>query len=208
MSAGIWRKVARWYICSTATFDYIGSEKVEGLAVAAMPTFVSVNHRVLRLVTTQWTGDTEDLFRHRLYVLSPAANAPELDLLGVLGEESEARIGKPNEDLYGVRFMGDRAYMVTFERIDPLYVIDLSTPSAPRIVGELEVPGFSDLLHEVTDDLLLGLGSSERGFPKLELYNISDISTDFSRVDRARCRSGLGIQSRTIQSLRLYLSSG
>jgi len=165
------------------SFDYIGSEKIEGdLYSGGNADFrISESSGALRLVTTQWTGDPEDSFRHRLYVVSPEANAPELEVLGVLGEDPEARIGKPNEDLYGVRFMGDRAYMVTFERIDPLYVIDLSVPSAPAIVGELEVPGFSDLLHEVSDDLLLGLGSSERRFPKLELYNVSDVSRPISQ---------------------------
>ena len=165
------------------SFDYMGSEKVEGdLYSGGNVDFrISESSRALRLVTTQWTGDPEDSFRHRLYVVSPEANAPELEVLGVMGEAPEARIGKPNEDLYGVRFMGDRAYMVTFERIDPLYVIDLSVPSAPAILGELEVPGFSDLLHEVSDDLLLGLGSSERRFPKLELYNVSDVSRPISQ---------------------------
>ena len=56
-------------------------------------------------------------------------------------------IGKPNERLYGVRFLGDTAYAVTFERIDPLYAIDLSNPLDPFIAGELEVTGFSDFLH-------------------------------------------------------------
>ena len=165
------------------SFDYMGSEKVEGdLYSGGNADFrISESSGALRLVTTQWTGDPEDSFRHRLYVVSPEASAPELEVLGVLGDDPEARIGKPNEDLYGVRFMGDRAYMVTFERIDPLYVIDLSVPSAPAIVGELEVPGFSDLLHEVSDDLLLGLGSSERRFPKLELYNVSDVSRPISQ---------------------------
>ena len=165
------------------SFDYMGSEKVEGdLYSGGNADFrISESSGALRLVTTQWTGDPEDSFRHRLYVVSPEADAPELEVLGVLGDDPEARIGKPNEDLYGVRFMGDRAYMVTFERIDPLYVIDLSVPSAPAIVGELEVPGFSDLLHEVSDDLLLGLGSSERRFPKLELYNVSDVSRPISQ---------------------------
>jgi hypothetical protein len=165
------------------SFDYIGSEKVEGdLYSGGNADFrISESSGAVRLVTTQWTGDPEDSFRHRLYVVSPEASAPELEVLGLLGDDPEARIGKPNEDLYGVRFMGDRAYMVTFERIDPLYVIDLSIPSAPAIVGELEVPGFSDLLHEVSDDLLLGLGSSERRFPKLELYNVSDVSRPISQ---------------------------
>ena len=165
------------------SFYYMGSEKVEGdLYSGGNADFrISESSGALRLVTTQWTGDPEDSFRHRLYVVSPEANAPELEVLGVLGDDPEARIGKPNEDLYGVRFMGDRAYMVTFERIDPLYVIDLSVPSAPAIVGELEVPGFSDLLHEVSDDLLLGLGSSERRFPKLELYNVTDVSRPISQ---------------------------
>ena len=165
------------------SFDYMGSEKVEGdLYSGGNADFrISESSGAVRLVTTQWTGDPEDSFRHRLYVVRPEPSAPELEVLGLLGDDPEARIGKPNEDLYGVRFMGDRAYMVTFERIDPLYVIDLSIPSAPAIVGELEVPGFSDLLHEVSDDLLLGLGSSERRFPKLELYNISDVSRPISQ---------------------------
>ena len=165
------------------SFDYMGSEKVEGdLYSGGNADFrISESSGAVRLVTTQWTGDPEDSFRHRLYVVRPEASAPELEVLGLLGDDPEARIGKPNEDLYGVRFMGDRAYMVTFERIDPLYVIDLSVPSAPAIVGELEVPGFSDLLHEVSDDLLLGLGSSERRFPKLELYNVSDVSRPISQ---------------------------
>ena len=171
------------HLLARDSFDYLGSESVEGeLYSGGNADFrISESGGVLRLVTTEWTGDPEDAFTHRLFTFSPADSAPELDILGVLGDAPGARIGKPNEDLYGVRFMGDRAYMVTFERIDPLYVIDLSDPAQPSIVGELEVPGFSDLLHEVSDDLLLGLGSSERFFPKLELYNISDVTSPTSQ---------------------------
>ena len=171
------------HLLARDSFDYLGSESVEGeLYSGGNADFrLSESGGVLRLVTTEWTGDPEDAFTHRLFTLAPADSAPELDVLGALGDDPDARIGKPNEDLYGVRFMGDRAYMVTFERIDPLYVIDLSDPSQPSIVGELEVPGFSDLLHEVSDDLLLGLGSSDRFFPKLELYNISDVTSPTSQ---------------------------
>ncbi len=67
-------------------------------------------------------------------------------------------IGKPNENLYASRFIGDRAYLVTFRITDPLYVLDVSDPYDPYIAGELELPGYSDYLHPVSDDLLLGVG--------------------------------------------------
>lgn len=171
------------HLMARDSFDYLGSELIDGdLYSGGNADFrISESGGVLRLVTTEWTDDPDDAFTHRLFTLSPSETAPELDVLGVLGDDPQARIGKPNEDLYGVRFMGNRAYMVTFERIDPLYVIDLSDPSQPSIVGELEVPGFSDLLHEVSDDLLLGLGSSDRFFPKLELYNVSDVTSPISQ---------------------------
>ena len=68
------------------------------------------------------------------------------------------KIGKPNELLYGTRFVGDKLYAVTFKKTDPLYAIDLSNPSDPRITGELEIPGFSDYLHPLPGGMLLGFG--------------------------------------------------
>ena len=162
---------------------YLGSEAVSGaLYSGGNADFrISEFEGALRLITTRWTGDADDQFRHVLYTLEPDASAPELSLLSSLGDNDDARLGKINEDLYGVRFMGPKAYLVTFERIDPLYIIDLADPAAPKILGELEVPGFSDLLHEVSDELLLGLGSSETRLPKLELFDVSDTSAPVSR---------------------------
>jgi len=80
-----------------------------------------------------------------------------------------------------VRFLGDRAYAVTFLQIDPLYVIDLSNAADPYIAGELEVTGFSDFLHPVNDDLLLGLGSGANGGVKLELFDVSNLAQPLSR---------------------------
>lgn len=62
------------------------------------------------------------------------------------------------ERIYAVRFMGDVGYVVTFRRIDPLYVIDLSRPTRPRVIGELKIPGYSSYLHPIEDGLLLGIG--------------------------------------------------
>lgn len=168
-------------------FHYVGSAEVTGhLYTGGMLDFrISEYDGVLRLLTTTFTGDPEDQVDHDLWMLRPSEDVPELELLSRLPDESDTtELGKPNEDLYGVRFIGDRAYLVTFERIDPLYVLDLSNPLNPAVAGTLEVPGFSDLLHPVNNDLLLGVGQinlEERNFVKLELFDISDITAPFSR---------------------------
>ena len=82
-----------------------------------------------------------------------------LDTIATLPNDNRPDpIGKPNENLYASRFIGDKAYLVTFRITDPLYVLDVSDPYDPYIAGELELPGYSDYLHPVSDDLLLGVG--------------------------------------------------
>jgi len=135
----------------------------------------------IRLVTTQRTDNAEDRFDHKLTVLKLNSADMALDSVATLPNPSRPEaIGKPNEDLYGVRFFDDTAYLVTFERIDPLYVLDLSTPTDPLIAGALEVPGFSDFLHPVNDSLLMGLGQDENNLVKLELFNVADINAPYS----------------------------
>ena len=62
------------------------------------------------------------------------------------------------ERIYSARFMGDRSYLVTFRQTDPLFVIDLSTPAAPKVLGELKIPGFSNYLHPYDENHILGFG--------------------------------------------------
>ncbi len=62
------------------------------------------------------------------------------------------------EQIFAVRFLGDRGYVVTFRQIDPLYTIDLSDPTNPTVDGELKIPGFSNYLHPLGDGLLMGVG--------------------------------------------------
>ena len=135
----------------------------------------------LRIVTTERTGDSSDSVDHRLSILKLNTQELEMELVATLpNKDRPEAIGKPNEDPYGVRFKGDTAYLVTFERIDPLYVLDLSTPTDPVIAGELMVTGFSDFLHPVSDQLLMGLGQDENGFTKLELFNVENMSSPYS----------------------------
>lgn len=62
------------------------------------------------------------------------------------------------ERIYSARFMGDKAYMVTFRETDPLFVIDVADPSKPEVLGELKIPGFSNYLHPLGDNHLIGFG--------------------------------------------------
>ncbi len=64
----------------------------------------------------------------------------------------------PGEDIRAVRFDGDRGYVVTFKKTDPLFVLDLSQPARPRVLGELKIPGFSTYMHRIDPDHLLSIG--------------------------------------------------
>ena len=77
--------------------------------------------------------------------------------------------------VYATRYVGDTAYVITFRRVDPLHVVDLSDPDDPAEVGELELPGFSTYLHPIDDDRVLGIGE-EDGRVKAVLFDVSDPS--------------------------------
>ncbi|WP_437855551.1 beta-propeller domain-containing protein [Sorangium sp. So ce363] len=64
----------------------------------------------------------------------------------------------PGETIQSTRFVGDRGYVVTFRRVDPLFVIDLADPASPSVAGELKIPGFSEYMHPLDDGHLLTIG--------------------------------------------------
>lgn len=146
---------------------------------------LSEYHDDLRVVTTRY-GDGTDCCEpeHVLSILRDTNGT--LDTVATLpNAHRPAPIGKPGEDLYAVRFQDTRAYAVTFERTDPLYVIDLENPLDPRVAGELEIPGFSDFLQPISDGLVIGIGHDAastddttlvRGV-KLGVFDVSNIAT-------------------------------
>jgi uncharacterized secreted protein with C-terminal beta-propeller domain len=97
----------------------------------------------LRVATTAW-GQTST---NSVYILD--AN---LNQIGAV--ENMA----PGERIFAVRFMGSKGYIVTFRQVDPLFVLDLSDATAPKITGELKVPGFSNFLYPIGENLILGVG--------------------------------------------------
>lgn len=176
-------RIHKFALFNTAV-NYRGSAEIEGQVWRGGQADFRMSEYAgdLRILASQFDWTDEDRVDHKLYILRESTTRPELDIISELPNESRPEeIGKPNEVLYGVRFLGDRAYAVTFEQIDPLYVIDLLDPRDPLIAGELTVTGFSDFLHPVNDGLLLGLGAGDDGGIKLELFDVSNITQPLSR---------------------------
>jgi uncharacterized secreted protein with C-terminal beta-propeller domain len=103
---------------------------------------------------------------NRIYVLDTEG---DLDVVG-----RTPWFGHPGETLQGVRFDGATAYAVTFLQTDPFYVVDLADPIAPRIAGEVELPGFSSYLHPVGGGKVVGFGPDGNGMPAAKLFDVSD----------------------------------
>ena len=175
-------------------FRYAGSASVPGTVMRADSFQLSEHNGDLRIVTTQMgtsiiTVDGvpfEIIFqpselKHRLFVLRESGAGD--NLLQTIAElpntQRPEAIGKPNEQLVAVRFVGPRAYLVTFLRTDPFYVVDLSNPAEPFVAGELQLPGFSDYLHPFGASLILGVGheATDTGQTmgvKVGLFDVSD----------------------------------
>ncbi|MFA6523363.1 MAG: beta-propeller domain-containing protein [Candidatus Peribacteraceae bacterium] len=92
----------------------------------------------------------------------------------------------PGEQIYSVRFLGNRAYMVTFKNTDPLFVLDTSDPRNPMLLGKLKIPGYSDYLHPYDETHLLGFGKEAvdakdgqfawyQGM-KIALFDVTDVA--------------------------------
>lgn len=104
--------------------------------------------RIAVTVDTYTDGTTKRT--NSVYCLE--AKEGKLNLVGSLEDLAEG------EKLYAARFIGDRGYIVTFVTIDPLFTLDLSDPTAPKVVGELKIPGYSDYIHPFGENHLMAIG--------------------------------------------------
>jgi uncharacterized secreted protein with C-terminal beta-propeller domain len=108
---------------------------------------------------------------NHLFVL--AQNNEWLDVVGDVGDLA------PNERIFSVRFVEHRGYVVTFRQVDPLFVIDLATPSSPRVLAALKIPGFSEYMHPLDANHILTIGRDAtpegrtRGL-QLQIFDVTD----------------------------------
>ena len=159
--------------------DYIASGRINGTIQDQFS--LSEYNGDIRVCSTTgqwgrwWMEDPEPMVSH-VFVLGLNTEGTQYDVIGHVGGIAE------DEQIWSARFVGDKAYLVTFRNIDPLWTIDLSEPTNPRVIGELEVPGVSTYIHPMGDDHLLTIGIAgdedglEWGVTQISIFDVSDFS--------------------------------
>jgi hypothetical protein len=158
------------FVLDAGTAVYRGSGSAPGRLSWGSDTarfMLSASGTDLRVVTQLDPGT--DTGPARLSVLRDDGAGALRTLSTLPNAQRPEPIGKTGEQVHAVRFVGDRAYVVTFRRTDPVYAIDLADPADPRLLGALEVPGFSDRLVPLTPELLLGVGHATQAFNGVDL---------------------------------------
>jgi inhibitor of cysteine peptidase len=159
-----------------ASTKYAGSAKVPGTVLNQFSMDESGGY--FRIATTRGYVSRETATStNNVYVLDPA-----LKVTGKL--EGLA----PGEKIYSARFMGTKAYLVTFKKVDPFFVLDMSDPANPRVLGALKIPGFSDYLHPYDETHVIGVGKNTvEGDPaegnfawyqgmKIAMFDVTDVA--------------------------------
>ncbi len=154
--------------------DYITNNEVPG---RILNQFSMDEHKGnFRITTTTGNMWSSDSSLNHLYVLDK-----DLEIIGSVEDLAKG------ERIYSTRFMGDRAYVVTFRQVDPLFVIDLSNPEKPEVLGYLKVTGFSSYLHPYDENHIIGIGkeATETGRVqgvKIALFDVSDVSNPIEKA--------------------------
>ncbi len=97
-----------------------------------------------------------------------AQTGPWLETIGSVGDIA------PNESIQSVRFVGNRGYVTTYRQVDPLFVLDLTTPKAPSVIGALTIAGFSEYMQPIDDNHLLTIGRSGTRGLQLQIFDVTD----------------------------------
>lgn len=132
-----------------------------------------------RIATTLNSKETDNKNVNNMYILDE-----NLELVGQI--ENLA----PDERIYSVRYMGNKAYMVTFKQVDPLFVIDLSDVKNPKVLGQLKIPGYSKYLHPYDENHIIGFGEDTEELGenrvvttglKMALFDVSDVNNPIEK---------------------------
>jgi uncharacterized secreted protein with C-terminal beta-propeller domain len=190
-TGGTGTRTVRWWDRRTpVTLNYTHVHKLEFKTDPSFPNYVA-SGTVAGQIKDQFSMDEKDgvlrisTTENRLMVDSRNANSwsgsrGSYNHVFALGHESDwlKKIGDagdmaPGEQIYSTRFLGNRAYVVTFRQVDPLHVVDMANPRQPRVLGELTIPGFSTYMHPIDENTLLTIGR-DSGKLQLQIFDVSD----------------------------------
>lgn len=162
-------------ISQAGVTNYLGSGRVEGWALDQFA--LDEEKGSIRVATTtraRWNqeGDEVTPSASNVWVLKREGESSNYAVIGHIGDIA------PGERITAARFLGDKAFLVTFRQVDPLFTVDLSDPRNPRLAGELKIPGFSTYLHPLEGDKLLsiGVGGDDRGANWRTTISLFDVS--------------------------------
>lgn len=178
----LYAAATEWDKDSSSTYTRIARASLDGLNVR-----FSGTARVRGYIDNQFSMDEKDGY----FRIATTGQRDGLDVNNLFVLDSNLKeVGSVtgfarNESIRAVRYLGDKAYVITYEQIDPLFIIDLSDPARPQIEGEVKIDGFSTLLIPAGEGKLLGIGhaTGDNGYGgeyaaglKLALFDISDPS--------------------------------
>ncbi|HEY8147092.1 MAG TPA: beta-propeller domain-containing protein [Kofleriaceae bacterium] len=177
---------------------YTGSGRIDGTVINQFS--LDEQDGLLRVAatTTPWRMWSEDPDVNDDPAPPPESHVYILEE-GVGGLHQIGHLGgiAPGERMFSSRFTADKAYLVTFEQVDPLFTIDLSNARAPQLAGELDVFGFSTYLHPIADDriLAIGVGGDENGAnwqTQVSLFDVSNMAAPALVDDESLVTEGWG----------------
>jgi hypothetical protein len=177
---------------------YVGTGSVDGYVLGRWA--LSWHEGSMRVATTTgapWGGTGSTSSSSVVVLREAGARLTEVGRVDGLGK---------GEQIKAVRYLGDLATVVTFRQTDPLYVLDLSDPTAPALTGQLKVPGFSTYLHPIGDDRLLGIGmeaDAQTGRTTGLQASVFDLSDSAKPVQVDRLQLGDGY-SEALQESRAF----
>lgn len=164
--------VHRFSIAPDAPVQYEASATLNGTLINRFA--IDEQDGVIRVAMTHRTRDNP-----YTYLATLGAGADGLQTIGKTDPIA------PGETLQSARFVGDRAYLVTFEVIDPFFVYDLADPANPVELGELKIPGFSSYLHPVGPNHVLGIGYDSGDWPRRIKASLFDVTNPASPIEQS-----------------------
>jgi uncharacterized secreted protein with C-terminal beta-propeller domain len=184
------RSISLWDRKTPTTLDYTHVHKLEFATDPTFPNYVASgtvpgqignqfnmdeSDGALRIATTESRllpdeQNPRNTWGRRQTVNHVFALNQDADWLRKVGDAGEIALG---ERIFSTRFVGKRAYVVTFRQTDPLFVVDMADAKRPRVLGELTIPGFSTYMHPIDENTLLTIGR-DSGALQLQIFDVSD----------------------------------